>query len=290
MLIPQHSGLGAVIDRYDALILDLWGVVHNGIAPFPGVPECLDALAAAGKRVCLLTNAPRRRAAVEESLIGMGLGPERYQHVMTSGEATYESLRDRDSQWLGRLGRRFYFIGPERDRDVYEGLDYLRVDEPEEADFIINCGLVDYSETLAGYEPILARGLARELPMICANPDMVVVVGTEMVVCAGTLAAYYADHGGDVMLFGKPHPPVYDRCFHLLGVTDRSRVLAVGDGLRTDIAGANAVGIDSALVVGGIHAEELGALWGQAADPGKLAGLSALIGPKPTFAIPSLRF
>lgn len=289
MTIPQYLGLASVIDRYDALILDLWGVVHNGVEPYPGVPECLDALAAAGKQVCLLTNAPRRPTGVERRLCEMGIGPERFQHVMTSGEATHEALRDRDMQWVARLGRRFFFIGPERDYDIYEGLDYTLVDEPEHADFIINCGIVDYSQTIADFEPLLSRCLAAKLPMICANPDMVVVVGDRMVICAGTLAAFYADHGGDVLLFGKPYPPVYERCFHLLGVKDRSRVLAVGDGLKTDIAGANAVGIDSALIIGGIHGEELGAPWGTAADSDKLSRLVATTGPRPTFALPCLR-
>jgi HAD superfamily hydrolase (TIGR01459 family) len=290
MSIPQFPGLGPVLDRYDALILDLWGVVHNGVEPYPGVPECLDALAAAGKKVCLLTNAPRRPAGVERRLKEMGLGPERYQHVMTSGEATFEALQDRDMEWVARLGRRFVFMGPERDHDVYEGLDYTRVEEPENADFIINCGIVDYGMTVEDYAPLLGRCLAAGLPMICANPDIIVVVGDRMEICAGTLAAYYADQGGEVLLFGKPYPPVYERCFHLLGIgADRSRVLAVGDGLRTDIAGANAVGIDSALVIGGIHMEEVAAAWGGLADPAKLDRLVAEIGPKPTFAIPSLR-
>lgn len=289
MTIPQYPGLAAVLDRYDALILDVWGVVHNGVEPFPGVAECLDAFAAAGKAVCLLTNAPRRPAGVERRIQEMGLGPERYQHVMTSGQATYEALRDRDTDWVARLGRRFVFIGPDRDHDVYDGLDYTRVDRPEDANFIINCGTLQYGHTIDDYAPLLQRCLNAGLPMICANPDMVVVMGESMEICAGTLAAWYADHGGEVLLFGKPYPPVYERCFHLLGIKDRSRVLAVGDGLRTDIAGANAVGIDSALVIGGIHMEEVGAQWGELGDPAKLDTLIASIGPKPTFAIPSLR-
>ncbi|TWA67223.1 HAD superfamily hydrolase (TIGR01459 family) [Azospirillum brasilense] len=288
--IVQLSGIAPVIDRYDGVILDLWGVLHDGEQPYPGVPECLDRLRAAGKVICLLSNAPRRTGGAIAKLEGMGIGRERYHHVMTSGEATYEALRDREDPWHAALGRRLFHIGPDRDMDVYEGLDYTPVASPDEADFVVNTGIVDFGESLAVYEPALEACRRRNLPMVCANPDLIVMVGEQMVICAGTLAQRYEEMGGDVFWHGKPHAPVYDRCLSLMGIEDKRRILAVGDSLRTDVAGANAAGIDVALVTFGIHREELGGAWGDAVDPAKLAAAAAASGHRPTYALPSLRW
>lgn len=288
--IAQLSGIASVIDRYDGVILDLWGVLHDGERPYPGVPECLDRLRAAGKVICLLSNAPRRTGGVIAKLDGMGIGRERYHHVMTSGEAAYDALRDRDDPWHAALGRRLYHIGPDRDMDVYEGLDYTLAASPDEADFVVNTGIVDFAESLSVYEPALEACRRRNLPMVCANPDLIVMVGEQMVICAGTLAQRYEAMGGDVFWHGKPHAPVYDRCLSLMGIKDKGRILAVGDSLRTDVAGANAAGIDVALVTFGIHREELGGAWGEAVDPAKLAAAAAAAGHQPTYGLPSLRW
>ncbi|MCW2235892.1 TIGR01459 family HAD-type hydrolase [Azospirillum canadense] len=288
--IAQIPGLASVIDRYDGVILDLWGVIHDGEQPYPGAPECLDRLRAAGKTICLLSNAPRRTNGVIRKLEGMGIGRERYHHVMTSGEATYDALRDRDDPWHARLGRRLFHIGPERDMDVYLGLDYTIVPTPEDADFVLNTGIVEFGDPLSLYEPDMEACRRRGLPMVCANPDLIVMVGPQMVLCAGTLAQRYEEMGGDVCWHGKPHAPVYDRCLSLMGITDKRRILAVGDSLRTDVAGANAAGIDVALVTFGIHQEELGGAWGESVNPAKLAAAVEIAGHTPTYAIPSLRW
>ncbi|MBP2233349.1 HAD superfamily hydrolase (TIGR01459 family) [Azospirillum agricola] len=289
--IQQLPGIASVIDRYDGFILDLWGVLHDGERAYPGVPDCLDRMKAAGKTICLLSNAPRRTAGVIAKLDGMGLGRDRYHHVMTSGEAAYEALRDRDDPWHAALGRRLYHIGPERDTDVFEGLGYSVAATPDEADFVMNTGIVVFGETLADYQPQLDACRHANLPMICANPDLIVMVGPQMVICAGTLAARYEAMGGDVRQHGKPHAPVYDRCLKLMGLGDKSRILAVGDSLRTDVAGANAAGLDVALVTAGIHQEELGgAAWGEAVDPVNLRAIADASGHVPTYAIPSLRW
>ncbi|WP_454019147.1 TIGR01459 family HAD-type hydrolase [Azospirillum sp. Marseille-Q6669] len=288
--IVQLSGIAPVIDRYDGVILDLWGVLHDGERPYPGVPECLDRLRAAGKVICLLSNAPRRTGGVIAKLDGMGIGRERYHHVMTSGEAAYDALRDRDDPWHAALGQRLYHIGPDRDMDVYEGLGYTLAASPDEADFVVNTGIVDFGESLSVYEPALEACRRRNLPMVCANPDLIVMVGEQMVICAGTLAQRYEAMGGDVFWHGKPHAPVYDRCLSLMGIKDKGRILAVGDSLRTDVAGANAAGIDVALVTFGIHRDELGGAWGEAVDPDKLAAAAAAAGHQPTYGLPSLRW
>lgn len=287
-LVPQIAGLSSIVSRYDGMILDLWGVIHDGERPYPGVVECLDRLTAAGKRLCLLSNAPRRTDGVIAKLEAMGIGRDRYHHVMTSGEATYTALRDRDDSWHAALGERLYHLGPDRDVDVYEGLPYAVSPAPEDADFVVNTGPLDFDDTTEDYEPILQACIARGLPMICANPDLVVMVGPRLVICAGTLAARYEALGGDVLYHGKPHAPVYARCLALMGIGNKRRILAVGDSLRTDVAGANAAGIDSALVTGGIHREELGGAWGAPADPDRLAAAIEASGHLPTWALPNL--
>lgn len=283
--IQQISGLSAVIDRYDGVILDLWGVIHDGERPYPGATECLAELRAAGKTTCLLSNAPRRIGGVVAKLDGMGIPRSAYDHVMTSGEAAYEALRE---QAALTPGRRLYHIGPERDRDVYLGLDVVVVDDPAAADVVLNTGIDDFAETLDDYKPRLDACRAAGLPMICANPDLVVMVGPQRVICAGTLTQYYESLGGAAVWYGKPYPAVYQRCMKLLGATDPARIVAIGDSLRTDVAGANAAGMASILIAGGIHQEELGAPWGEPVDPARLRAAVEKSGHRPTALAPAL--
>ncbi len=287
--IPLIDGLSRVADRYDGFILDLWGVVHDGAEPYPGVPECLAKLKRRGKRVCLLSNAPRRIASSRAKLDGMGITADHYDALYTSGEASWEALRDPPDAWHIALGSRLLHIGPPRDNDVYAGLPgRVRVTDPAEADFVVNTGIDDFDETLADYEGVLQACAARRLPMLCANPDLVVVVQGRMVICAGELARRYEELGGSVAYHGKPHAPVYRRCLELLGGVAPDRICMVGDSLRTDIAGANAAGIDGILITGGIHREELGTEWGAHPDPERLGALAAASGHRPTAAMPRL--
>ncbi|MFV3130010.1 TIGR01459 family HAD-type hydrolase [Niveispirillum sp. KHB5.9] len=289
--VPLIPGLAGIADRYDGFILDLWGVVHDGVKPYDGVVECLSTLRRLGKRVCLLSNAPRRIAAAAAKLTAMGVTPDLYDALYTSGEASFEALRDRGDAWHAALGPKLFHIGPPRDNDVYDSLaDRVRVDSPEAADFVLNTGIDDYDETLADYEPLLRRCLDRGLPMLCANPDLVVVIDKTLVLCAGELARYYEQMGGDVRYHGKPHAPVYRRCFDLLGGVAPSRILAVGDSLRTDVAGANAAGIDSLFITGGIHREELGSPLGELPTPENMARLLADSPHRPTWAAAGLRW
>ncbi|MDG5495969.1 TIGR01459 family HAD-type hydrolase [Niveispirillum sp. BGYR6] len=289
--LPLIDGLSAIVDRYDGFILDLWGVIHDGVRPYPGVVHCLTELRNRGKRVCLLSNAPRRVPAAVAKLNDMGVDVDLYDAIFTSGEATYEALLDPPDEWHQGLGRNLFHIGPPRDNDVYETLpNRRRVHTPDQADFVLNTGIDDFDETLADYEPVLTACVERRLPMLCANPDLVVVVDNKLVICAGELARRYEDLGGEVRYHGKPHAPVYRRCFQLLGDLSPSRILAVGDSLRTDIAGANEAGIDGLLVTGGIHREELGTNWGSHPDPQSLGRLVETSGHRPVAAIPGLRW
>jgi HAD superfamily hydrolase (TIGR01459 family) len=280
------SGMRDLAPRYDGFIVDLWGVVHDGIKPLPGVVDCLERLIAAGKRIVILSNAPRRAADVIVRITEIGIGPELYHHVMTSGEDTWQHLSQRADAFYAGLGRAVLHLGPPRDHGLHEGLGLVAVDDVAAADFILNTGTWGWEAETTPYDPVLRDGAARGLPMICANPDLVVRNGDQLAICAGMLAQRYEEMGGTVRWHGKPLPGIYETCLGLLGIADKSRVLGIGDSLRTDITGAIGAGLDCVLVTGGIHAEELGVAPGQAPDLAKLAAAFAAAKVTPTYLLP----
>jgi HAD superfamily hydrolase (TIGR01459 family) len=270
MGIQLVTGMREVAPDYDGFILDLWGVVHDGVAPMPGALECLRALMERGKRIALLSNAPRRADDVVRRIAEIGVPEDLYHHVMSSGEEAWLHLYRRDDPFYAALGQRCLHIGSERDMEIREGLGLEFVETAEKAQFILNTGPAGWDDLIEDYQPLLRPALARDLPMICANPDLVVMRGSTLHLCAGGLAKWYEEAGGRVRWHGKPFPSVYDTCLGLLGIDDRSHVLAVGDSLRTDIAGAGAAGLDSILIAGGIHAREFGMIDGQIPDPARI--------------------
>jgi HAD superfamily hydrolase (TIGR01459 family) len=290
MTLPLLTGIREMADRYDGLILDLWGVLHDGSAPFPGVIDALERLKAAGKRLVVLSNAPRRAVLVGHRMAEIGIAPELYDHIHSSGEETWQHLAARDDPFYAALGRTCYHIGPSRDDNMTAGTDLARVETVEEAEFILNTGPWGWDQTVERYEPLLAAARSRELPMVCANPDLVVVHTGRRAICAGAIAQRYEALGGRVRWHGKPFPGVYATCFALLGIADRKRILAVGDSLRTDIAGANGAGIDSVLVAGGIHSEEFGLAEGRLPDRQRLEQAVAASGQRPTAAMAHFRW
>jgi HAD superfamily hydrolase (TIGR01459 family) len=283
------DGIAGLAGRYDHFILDLWGTLYDGYAPFPGAVEALEDLKRRGKRLLVLSNAPRRAAAVARRIAEIGIGPGHYDAVLSSGEAGRAALIARDDAVHRALGRRCYLLGPPKDDSVLEGVDVERVGSVAEASFILNVGTVRRTDTVTDYAGLLAAARARDLPMLCVNPDHDVLRGETREICAGAIAAAYEAAGGRVHYHGKPHRPIYETSLALLGARDRSRVLAVGDSLLTDIAGAAAAGIDSLFIAGGILAERLGVSGGGPADPGRLAALAAEFGAVPTYAAPAFR-
>lgn len=287
--MPQHlDGIGAVIDHYDGVILDLWGVVHNGVAPFSRTLATLEHLRDAGKTVWLLSNAPRRVSVVAAQLASMGIGVDLYTGLLTSGEASHDALKN---ELLSAWGERCYLMGQAYGEGLLEGLPCSAVDSVDDADFILATGVP--GGTLAANINALARARARNLPMLCANPDRVVHVGDDLFLCPGTLAEHYEGCDGIVAWFGKPYAAVYE---HVLARMPSRRVLAVGDGMATDVKGAVAAGIDVALVTAGIHRESL---FGADAPAGEIAsslrvaenrlrGLTEAEGVKPSFVINGL--
>jgi HAD superfamily hydrolase (TIGR01459 family) len=285
--IPWHPGVGPLVDKYDGLILDLWGVIHDGVRAYPGAAETLDRLIAAGKPWVMLSNAPRRSATVAAAMRGMGFRDEHCRSILTSGEAAWLELKRLDDVWYAGAGRRLYHIGPERDRDLFAGIPGARVERIADADLIVNTGPWRDEETVADYEDVMQAGARAGLGMVCANPDLEVIRGGTRIICAGALALRYEAIGGRARWLGKPHPAIYDRCFEMLGIRDRRRILAIGDSLRTDIAGAEGVGVDAALVLGGLHGAEIGAEPDRAPPPDRLAAVCAAAGQHPVAAVPA---
>ena len=239
--------------EYDGFVVDLWGVVHDGVNPLPGAPACLRRLREHGKRVVLLSNAPRRADRAAAMLRTMGIGDDLYDQVLTSGEATRAMLVARDDPFFAALGDRVFHLGPERDRNVLDDVDCTIVDRIEQADWVLNTGPDDEQpEALEDLLSLLDRMAGRDLPMVCANPDLEVIRGGVRVICAGLLAAMYVERGGLTRTIGKPDPAIYRSVLATLG-EKRDRIAAVGDALATDMKGADAVGIDGIWVLGGIH-------------------------------------
>ena len=278
-LPPILPGLSKIAADYDALICDVWGVLHNGRESFAPAAEALIRFRKERGPVALLSNAPRRAPEVAAQLERLQVPDGICDVIMTSGEATRAEL-DR------RAGRgkplALYHLGPERDGGVYEGLN-VRLVPPDEAALILCTGLFDdENETPDDYRPMLELARDREILFICANPDVVVQRGEQLLFCAGALARLYETLGGNVLNFGKPYRPVFDAARQALERVKRvTRVLVIGDGAETDIKGANACGLDALLVTGGIHAE-------LAQDDAALAALLSKAGVHARAVMPAL--
>jgi HAD superfamily hydrolase (TIGR01459 family) len=268
--------------HYDAVLSDVWGVVHNGVAATPPAGDALQRFREQGGTVSLISNAPRPGAQVIKLLDRLGVPRAAYDAIVTSGDVTRDMVAK-------RAGEPFYLIGPERDHTIFTGLDapFSSVDA---AKYVVCTGLFDDEvETPDSYRDLLAQLRARNLFFLCANPDIVVERGDKLVYCAGALADAYAALGGEVYYAGKPHRPLYDmalaevnraRAARALGPgVALERVLAIGDSVRTDLTGANNLGVDCLFVTAGIHAEELGDRHDP--DPAALAKMFAASGKAP---------
>src|SRR5256712_2625772 len=260
---------------YDVVLCDVWGVVHNGVAAAADAGDALARFRERGGTVVLITNAPRPGERVARlTLDRLGVPRAAYDGIVSSGDVTRALI-------AARAGARVFHIGPERDLSLFEGLD-APMAPLEHADYAVCSGLTDDTvETPHDYGDLIARMRARSLPMICANPDVVVERGDTLVYCAGAIADLYAAAGGTVIYAGKPYRPIYEQALAMAETVrgrppNRARVLAIGDSVRTDLKGAAAFGIDFLFVTGGIHAEELGGR--ENPDAATLAGIFAVAG------------
>jgi HAD superfamily hydrolase (TIGR01459 family) len=277
---PLLAGLGAIADRFDAAILDQWGVLHDGAKAPPGAIDAVDAMAAAGKRLAVLSNSARLGSDAEGRLIALGYDVGVFAGIVTSGETTRDMLRDRTDPFFMGRGRRVLLIA--RDPTLLDNLGYEIVTAPETADFVLLGSSTAPEKCLADdYAALLERAALLGLPMLCANPDRVGVAATGLIEGPGMLAAFYESQGGAVRYIGKPHPEVYGRCRAVLGDIPAARILCIGDSLEHDIAGGHRAGCLTAFVQAGIHAADL-----RAADG--LERLSAKFGVMPDFRIERL--
>ena len=248
---------GPLASAYDVLFCDVWGVVHNGLAAFVPAGDALARFRAGGGTVILITNAPRPGEAVQRILDRLGVPRQAYDAIVSSGDVTRSIVAERSNQ-------RVFHLGPPRDLPIFAGLD-VKFAPVEDADYVVCSGLFDdASETPEDYRELLAAMRARALFMVCANPDVVVERGEELVYCAGAVADAYAALGGEVLYCGKPYKPIYTAALGQAAALrggvgpPLQRVLAIGDSVRTDLKGAASFGLDCLFVVSGIHAGELG--------------------------------
>jgi len=268
--------LDELMDRYDVLLCDVWGVLHNGVDSFASASAALSRARKAGLTVVLITNAPRRFDSVAQQIHALGVPESSYDRIVTSGDVTRELIRN--------APRRVFHLGPERDETLYEGLDVELVEE-READVVVCTGFFDdETEAPEDYAEMLIRFRSRDLPFICANPDIVVERGDRLIWCAGALARDYGQLGGRTLIAGKPHRPIYEAAVGAAAEVrgepvDTARVLAIGDGMLTDIKGADLFGIDALYISGGIHAGDY--VMGGVQDLEKLIAFLAKHGSKP---------
>ena len=243
-----------LIGSVDVVLSDIWGVVHNGIEAFPEACEALHQFRKGGGTVILITNAPRPADSVQRQLRKLQIADDTYDAIVSSGDLTRHFVADHP-------GRKLYWIGPERDSSLHRGLDAVLA-PLEAADYIVCTGLFDdEAESAEDYRAMLLKARERKLTLICANPDIVVERGDRLIYCAGAIAELYRELGGEVIFYGKPHRPIYQRAIELAAerrghAVQLSRVLAIGDSVRTDLAGAHGFGIDCLFVTRGIHAED----------------------------------
>lgn len=286
MRIPTLlPGLRAIAPQFEAFILDLWGVIHDGHSAFPHSRETLQRLKDAGCKTMLLSNAPRRSYVLVEQMESFGIPRDLYDDVMSSGEATRQALLDGTDPFFSALGDTCWHLGPDRDLSVFEDLPVRRVERMEDASFVMNTGPSRFDQTVEDFAPDLEAARKMDLPMVCANPDLVVIRQGRRVLCAGGIAARYKEMGGKVGYRGKPDSAVYRLCVDRLDVNPY-RVAVVGDALETDMRGAANAGLTGVWVTGGIHATELEGGYGKPADPVRMAELAERHGLSPTAALP----
>ncbi|MBI1621133.1 TIGR01459 family HAD-type hydrolase [Aquamicrobium zhengzhouense] len=278
------ESLDEVAKNYSAILCDVWGVIHNGVAAFPTAVAALQRARDAGLPVVLITNAPRPSPDVREQIASLGVPDDAWDRIVTSGDVTRELIRSAPNK--------IFHIGPDRDLTLYDGLDVELVEEFE-ANAVVCTGLVDDdTETPEDYAEMLQRLRMRNLPFICANPDIVVERGDRLLWCAGALARDYGQLGGRTEIAGKPHRPIYEAAMaaanDLLGrKLELGDFLAIGDGVLTDVKGGVNNGIDVLYVSGGIHAADYGDALSP--DPERLASFLDKHGFAPVAVIPRLR-
>jgi HAD superfamily hydrolase (TIGR01459 family) len=250
------ESIDEILGSYDSFIIDLWGVVHDGINLYPEALNALNKISNNGGRIVFLSNAPRRKHKVASRLKDFSINQALYHDIVSSGEILFNNIHDHISSGSNK----YFYIGYNKDMDILEGTDFLRVYEIEDADFIL-CADLEEGLTDKISDPLKAKleqAVKRKVPFLCANPDIYIVLQSGgMQYCAGYIGKYYEELGGSVEYFGKPYPAGYEACKRSLGLNNFEKVIAIGDSFHTDIRGAASNGLDSLLVKCGIHRDVL---------------------------------
>jgi len=278
--------LAEIAARYQGFIIDQWGVLHDGGDPYPDAIDCLTSLRALDVKIVLLSNSGKRAAHNQQRLQEIGYNSELFDAIVTSGEASWQTLHDRSDPAIAAFGRRCYLWSRGGDHAHVEGLDIEVVENAEDADFIYLAGVPDYAK-LESYLPVLEIGAKRSLPLICANPDIIAIYpngGRGM--APGGVAKRYEEMGGKAIYVGKPHRPVYDLCLKKLGDMPRDGILGIGDSLEHDIAGGNGIGIDTVLLTHGVHREAFAEARSEADKQAALDRLEEKYRARPSFVLP----
>jgi HAD superfamily hydrolase (TIGR01459 family) len=283
------DGVGAFIDAYEGFLIDQWGVLHNGERVYPGAFDVLAELARRNKRVVLLTNSGRRRSFNEERLQELGFNTRTLAGIVTSGEATWQALRQRAIEPFRSLGRRCLLFTRADDMGPVEGLDLELVTDPEQADFLYLTWLDALTHSIDEFDQVIEVAARRALPMICSNPDRVAPTEGGLTQAPGSLAERYRGLGGRVIYVGKPHAPIYAACLDLLEDLEPHEICGIGDSLEHDIQGAKAAGMGAAFITRGIHADAFPEGASRAAERRALDELVAEHGAAPDWALPLLR-
>lgn len=267
---------------YDLFLVDQWGVLHNGEALHSGARESLQALRREGKSIVLISNSSKRASVSEEALDTLGIERALYDGIVTSGEVAWQQMYDRSDPFYARLGRRCFLVAWQPDNRFLDGQTMEQTEDLGDADFILLAGTT--GAPVSEYEDFLQAAIQRKLPLVCLNRDMVSVDPEgNLIDCGGKVAARYEALGGAVRYNGKPGQEMYAAC--MARAPSSQRPLAIGDSLLHDIAGANGAAIDSVLVTGGIHADELGVRPGVAPAPDRLSAVCAEYGARPTYVM-----
>lgn len=283
------TGVGDFVDRFEAFLIDQWGVLHNGAAPYPGAIELLAELHRLGKRVVLLTNSGRRRSYNAERLEELGFDTSLLTGIVTSGEATWLALRNRTLEAFRSLGQRCLLFTREGDLGPVEGLDLDVVEDPALADFVYLTWLDALTHDMAEFDRLVAVAAERGLPMVCSNPDRVAPTEGGLTMAPGALAERYREIGGQVIYVGKPHAPIYAACRDLLPGIAADAICGIGDSVEHDIKGAKDAGLAAAFIMRGIHAEAFPEGADPAADRAALEDLARRHAAVPDFALPGFR-
>ena len=278
------DGLSSVAGLYDAFLVDQWGVLHNGRTPYRGVVDCLSRLIDDGKQVILISNSGRRALDSDKRLSRIGIPATSYSHLVTSGEIAWRMLAAGEGFCRALVGKRCALFASDAATCFADGLP-ISLAALDTADFILLTGMDD-TRPMTDYERMIEAGTRRGLPLVCANPDFARITSNGLKPGAGAIAARYAAQGGTVHYVGKPHGAIYAHCLKLAG----GRVVAVGDSLHHDVAGGAAAGIDTVLVINGVHAAELPNSTTETELIAAMRGIVGAAGALPDWVVPGFRW